>query len=87
MSKFDDKTKQLIAEYHQYQGDGHAIPVKRIHHPGGGNAVLVHFRNAEGVKYSSLDTIAHGRDGEYATELFSSERANENDMIQTYLEL
>lgn len=87
MSKFDDKTRQLIAEYHQYQGDVRAVPVKRIHHPGGGNVILVHFRNAVGVYYSSLDMIAHGRAGEYATELFSTERDNENDMIQTYLEL
>lgn len=87
MSKFDDKTRQMIAEYHHYQGDGHATPVKRIHHPGGGNVILVHFRNAEGVMYSSLDMIAHGSDGEYATELFSCERSDENNMIQTYLEL
>lgn len=87
MSKFDDKTRQMIAEYHHYQGDGHAIPVKRIHHPGGGNVILVHFLTYEGFKYSSLDMIAHGRDGEYVTELFGCKRENENDMIQTYLEL
>lgn len=87
MIEFDKKTKILIAEYHHYHGDFLAEPIREIHHPDGGKAILVHFIDGKGVMYSSLDMIAHDKDGEYVTELFSSERANENDMIQTYLEL
>ena len=87
MSKFDEKTRELIAEYHHYQGDGLARPVKRIHHPDGGNAILVRFTNAEGVKCSSLDMIANSKSGDYATELFGVERKDEQQMIQDYLSL
>lgn len=87
MSRFDENIRSMIAEYHHYQGDGLAVPVKWIHHPDGGKVILVHFRNDEGKKYSSLDMIARGIDGEYATELFGCEREKENEMIQTYLEL
>lgn len=87
MSRFDEKTKELIAEYHNFQGDGTARLVKRIWHPDGGNAILVRFTNAEGVKCSSLDMIALGRNGEYATELFGVERKDEQQMIEDYLNL
>lgn len=87
MKKPDIKTKQLIIDYHRYHGDYNICPIKEIHHPDGGHAWLVHMRNYKGEKYSALDMIGTGADGDYASELFSSERKDEEWMIRTYLGL
>ena len=87
MKKPDIKTKQLIIDYHKFQGDYNICPIKEIKHPDGGHVWLVHLRNAAGERYSTLDMIGTGSDGDYATELFSREREHEEQMIQDYLEL
>lgn len=87
MKKPDIKTKQLIIDYHKYQGDYNICPIKEIKHPDGGHVWLVHMRNNKGERYSTLDMIGHSTDGEYVSELFGMEREKEQQMIQTYLEL
>lgn len=79
--------RQLIEEYHQYEGDRNTSLVRRIPHPDGGEMYLVHFVDKNGKKYSSLDMISLGATGEYATEYASCPREDEHEMVLGYLNL
>ena len=81
----DADIRQLIEEYHQYEGDQHAHVDRYIAHPEGGGMHLVHFVDASGRKMSSLDIISLGAHGEYATEFDSCLREREQEMVQRYL--
>lgn len=88
MSNPKTKTiRKLIVEYHEYEGDKDIDVIKRIPHPGGGEMYLVHFVDAKGVKYSSLDMLRTCADGDYITEFDACPRQDENDMIGRYLGL
>lgn len=79
--------RKLIADYHEYEGDKQTSVVKRIPHPDGGEMYLVHFIDAKGAKYSSLDMLRTGPDGDYITEFDACPRQDENSMIGRYLGL
>ena len=86
-SKRMQAIRKLIAEYHEYEGDTDIGVIRRVPHPDGGEMYLVHFVDAKGEKYSSLDMLRTGGDGEYITEFDACKRDGENDMIGRYLKL
>ena len=77
----------ILHDYHAYHGDRNIKCAGEMHRPQGAVLYLMRFEDAQGKKFSSLDMIGHGADGEYATELWSAERAEEQRIIRLAAEV
>ena len=84
--KVDPAIMTILRDYHAYHGDRNIRYAGEMHRPQGAVLYLMRFEDAQGKKFSSLDMIGHGADGEYATEMWSSERNKENEMIRFAME-
>ena len=84
--KINEETLHLLREYHEYHGDGAIRCRGVVTMPTGGHMYLMRYRNERGLQCSSLDMIGYGADGPYATEMWSCERPDEQDMLREVLE-
>lgn len=84
--KVSAETMKLLREYHEYHCDSAVRCVGVVKLPTGGHMYLMRFRNERGLQCSSLDMIGHGADGAYATEMWSCERPDEQEMLRQVLE-
>lgn len=85
--KVDPAIMTILRDYHAYHGDRNIRYAGEMHRPQGAVLYLMRFEDAQGKKFSSLDMIGHGADGEYATELWSAERADEQKIIRLAAEV
>ena len=85
--KIDPAIMTILRDYHAYHGDRNIRYAGEMHRPQGAVLYLMRFEDAQGKKFSSLDMIGHGADGEYATELWSAERAEEQRIIRLAAEV
>lgn len=85
--KVDPAIMTILRDYHAYHGDRNIRYAGEMHRPQGAVLYLMRFEDAQGKKFSSLDMIGHGADGEYATELWSAERADEQRIIRLAAEV
>ena len=85
--KVDPAIMTILRDYHAYHGDRNIRYAGEMHRPQGAVLYLMRFEDAQGKKFSSLDMIGHGADGDYATEMWSSERADEQKIIRLAAEV
>lgn len=85
--KVDPAIMTILRDYHAYHGDRNIRYAGEMHRPQGAVLYLMRFEDAQGKKFSSLDMIGHGADGDYATELWSAERADEQKIIRLAAEV
>lgn len=85
--KVDPAIMTILRDYHAYHGDRNVRYAGEMHRSQGAVLYLMRFEDAQGKKFSSLDMIGHGADGDYATEMWSAERADEQDIIRLAAEV
>lgn len=85
--KIDPAIMTILRDYHAYHGDRNIRYAGEMHRPQDAVLYLMRFEDAQGKKFSSLDMIGHGADGDYATEMWSAERADEQKIIRLAAEV
>ena len=85
--KIDPAIMTILRDYHAYHGDRNIRYAGEMHRPQGAVLYLMRFEDAQGKKFSSINMIGHGADGDYATEMWSAERADEQKIIRLAAEV
>lgn len=85
MPKVDDETLKKLIEYHHFHGDTNVRCIKVFKAARGIEYYLMRFNDENGLKYSSIDTLMHGKYEAYVFEMISSMRDHEKGMIEQAL--